>query len=143
MYDNDEKFPCDVILFKDILKVILPPAPHHKIHSTTPSTKQRENIKAYDTDIHGPYNKAREVVITKIQQTMYKNDCLFVAALKKNIKHQRYQLVLSNHTKLITTSFAAAHPQEVVPSTLQLCIALARDTLLYDIQLETHKEGDV
>ena len=85
MYGDDEKFPSDVIIFKDILKVILPPAPHHKIHLITPSTTQRENIKAYDTEIHGLYNKQRETVITKIQQTMYKNDCRFVAALKKNM----------------------------------------------------------
>ena len=62
-----------------------------------------------------------------------------MAVLKKNMTYQRCQL-FTKHTKMMTASFAAAH-QQVIPTTIQLCIAIARYTLLYDVQLEAHQRG--
>ena len=61
-----------------------------------------------------------------------------MTALKKNMTFRQCQL-FTEHTKLMTASFAASHPQ-VVPPSIQLCIALAQSTLLYDVQLEAHNK---
>ena len=144
MYGVEENFPSDVILFKDISKIkLVPPAQRMKtptqrlpptLHlNQQANTRHQDNRGVYDTKSHGLYNKSKEDVITEIQHALYKRYQQFVATLKKYMTYQLCHLY-SDHTKLMTASFDTAHPQ-VVSSTLQLCIALARYALLYSVQL--------
>ena len=47
----------------------------------------------------------------------------------------------SDHTKLVITSFAAAHPQ-VVPNIIELCLTLSRYTFLYDTRFKIHNYSE-
>ena len=131
MYGIEEHFPSDMILFKDISIIKLPPAQHIKI-SNQEQTQHYEQMGVYDQKTHDLFNKSREDVITTIQHEFYKRDQQFMATLKKYMTYQRCHLS-SHYTKMMTASFAASHPR-VVPATLQLFKALVRYTLLSDVQ---------
>ena len=113
MYEDDKQFPSDIIFLKDISTMKLPPA-QHSIHPVPPSNDKR----VYDTKTHALYDIEKEVAISNIKHALYKKYQVFVAALKKNMTYQQCQL-FSEHTKMLTASFAAAHPQDV-PTTIQL-----------------------
>ena len=56
------------------------------------------------------------------------------------MSHKKCQLI-SEHSKLLTGAFVSAHPQ-VVPNSIQLCIAIARYNLLRDIKQSMNYPAD-
>ena len=86
----------------------------------------------YDSKTHGTYRKSTHVVISKIEETKLKRASSFFECLKKTMNHKKCEL-RTQHTKLLLAAFASSHPQ-ITPSSLELCLALARYTLLHDIE---------
>ena len=92
MYGVEEHFPSDVILFKDISKVILPPAQHTKRSNEEKSPHYDQKKGVCDQKTRGLFNKSREDVTTKMQHEFYNRDQQFMATLKKYTTYQRCHL---------------------------------------------------
>ena len=87
-----------------------------------------EQYHIYNKDTHNFYNinavykKTTHLIISKKDHTLLERDQYFASNLKKSMSHRKY-----------TGAFAREHPQ-VVPNSIELCIAIARYTLLLDIK---------
>ena len=126
-------FPSDILYVKDTSKVCLPPAPHENpLNASTNNHEFLEQYNTYNKDNHNVYkittraehNKTTHLVISKRYHALLERDQSFVSKLKKSVSQRKCQLI-SEHTKLLTGAFASSHSQ-VIPNSIELCIAIAR-----------------
>ena len=74
----NERFPDDIVFFKDISAVKLPAAPH-KI-AILPS---HNTFLVYNTKTHATYNKITHIVLNKRDHALLQRDQKFIATAKK------------------------------------------------------------
>mmetsp|Transcript_5551 Transcript_5551/g.12164 ORF Transcript_5551/g.12164 Transcript_5551/m.12164 type:complete len:288 (+) Transcript_5551:391-1254(+) len=99
-----ERFPDDIIFFKDVTKAQLPPAPH--MIGTLPNKNYLLN---YNTQTHDVYNKTTHVVLNKRDHAMLQKDQKLMTSARKNMNYKRCCLY-SEHTRLRTAGHGFRNP---------------------------------